>query len=41
LAAYVFEEVSGIPFEEYVMENILFPLGMEKSGYPVVPSSAG
>jgi CubicO group peptidase (beta-lactamase class C family) len=37
LAAYVVEEVSGIPFDQYVMENILLPLGMEKSGYLLSP----
>jgi CubicO group peptidase (beta-lactamase class C family) len=37
LAAYVVEEVSGIPFDQYVMENILLPLGMEKSRYLLSP----
>jgi CubicO group peptidase (beta-lactamase class C family) len=37
LAAYVVEEVSGIPFDKYVMENILLPLGMEKSSYLLSP----
>lgn len=33
LAAYVVESVSGIPFHQYVQENILFPTGMVNSGY--------
>ena len=28
LAAYVVEEVSGLPFDQYVAEQILQPLGM-------------
>jgi CubicO group peptidase (beta-lactamase class C family) len=37
LAAYVVEEVSGMPFDQYVIENILLPLGMEKSRYLLSP----
>jgi CubicO group peptidase (beta-lactamase class C family) len=37
LAAYVVEEVSGTPFEQYVVQHILEPLGMLRSGY-VLPS---
>jgi CubicO group peptidase (beta-lactamase class C family) len=37
LAAFVVEEVSGIPFDQYVVENILLPLGMEKSSYLLSP----
>lgn len=37
LAAYVVEEVSGIPFDQYVMEEIFLPLGMEKSRYLLSP----
>ncbi len=44
LAAYVVEQVSGIPFDQYVEENILHPLGMERSGYllsPPMPAGLG
>jgi CubicO group peptidase (beta-lactamase class C family) len=27
------EDISGLPFEEYMAENILFPIGMENSTY--------
>jgi CubicO group peptidase (beta-lactamase class C family) len=33
LAAYVVEAVSGLPFDRYVRDRILQPLGMERSGY--------
>ena len=33
LAGYVVECASGLPFAEYVVENILAPLGMERSGF--------
>lgn len=33
LAGYIVEVVSGIPFEEYIEENIYKPLGMEKSTF--------
>ncbi|MCE7082075.1 serine hydrolase [Streptomyces sp. ST2-7A] len=33
LAGYVVERVSGVPFEEYVRENILEPLGMDSSDF--------
>ena len=37
LAAYVVEEVSGQPFDQYVSEQILKPLGMSSSGYLLAP----
>lgn len=37
LAAYVVEEVSGLSFDEYAQQNILDPLGMERSGYLLGP----
>ncbi len=37
LAAYVVEQVSGIPFDQYVEQNILQPLGMEHSAYLLSP----
>ncbi|MFN2183074.1 MAG: serine hydrolase domain-containing protein [Anaerolineae bacterium] len=37
LAAYVVEEVSGLPFDDYVTQNILEPLGMTHSGYLIQP----
>jgi len=37
LAAFVVEEVSGIPFDEYVSENIFKPLAMYQSRYLVAP----
>lgn len=37
LAAYVVEEVSGTSFDQYVLENILQPLGMENSKYLMSP----
>ncbi|GAB3209674.1 serine hydrolase domain-containing protein [Marinactinospora thermotolerans] len=33
LAGYVVERVSGVPFEEYVQENVLEPLGMDSSTF--------
>ncbi|MQS07227.1 serine hydrolase domain-containing protein, partial [Streptomyces alkaliphilus] len=33
LAGYVVERVGGVPFEEYVRENILEPLGMDSSEF--------
>ena len=39
LASYIVEQVSGLPFEEYVQQNILSPLGMEHSTfYQPVPA---
>lgn len=37
LAAYVVQEVSGLPFDEYVTRHILEPLGMMHSGYLLQP----
>lgn len=37
LAAYIVEEVSGLPFDQYVAENILNPLDMDQSGYLISP----
>jgi CubicO group peptidase (beta-lactamase class C family) len=37
LAAYIVEQVSGISFDQYVEENILAPLGMERTGYLLSP----
>jgi CubicO group peptidase (beta-lactamase class C family) len=37
LAGYIVEKVSGIPFDQYVKEKILRPLGMYKSGYLLSP----
>lgn len=33
LAGYIVEQVSGIPFEEYVQQHIFTPLGMEHSTF--------
>ncbi len=33
LAGYIVECISGIPFEEYIEENIFEPLGMENSSF--------
>lgn len=37
LAGYLVEEISGIPFEQYIEENILQPLGMDHSSF-LLPS---
>lgn len=37
LAAYIVETVSGMPFDRYVAENILQPLGMAHSRYLLAP----
>ncbi len=37
LAAYVVEEVSGQPFDQYVAEHIMRPLGMAQTGYLLSP----
>jgi CubicO group peptidase (beta-lactamase class C family) len=37
LAAYVVEQVSGLPFDQYVSDQILQPLGMSQSGYLLGP----
>lgn len=37
LAAYVVEEVSGQPFDQYVTDHIMRPLGMTRSGYLLSP----
>lgn len=33
LAGYIVQEVSGLPFEEYVAQNLFEPLGMERSAF--------
>ena len=42
LAAYIVQEVSGVPFEQYVEDNIYDPLGMARSTFrqPVPPGLA-
>ena len=37
LAALIVEDVSGIPFDRYVQENIFNPLGMTQSSYLLAP----
>ena len=37
LAALVVEDVSGVPFDQYVKQNILVPLGMTQSRYLLAP----
>lgn len=37
LAAYIVERVSGMPFEEYVQENILLPLDMKNTTFQQPP----
>ena len=37
LAGYVVEEVSGVPFDAYVRDNILEPLGMSDTEYLLAP----
>ncbi len=37
LAAYIVEQVSGTPFDQYVAAEILQPLGMSQSGYLLGP----
>lgn len=37
LAAFIVEETTGIPFDQYVDENIFQPLGMEHSSYLLAP----
>lgn len=37
LAAYIVEEVSGLPFDQYVAKQILAPLGMTHSSYLLGP----
>jgi CubicO group peptidase (beta-lactamase class C family) len=41
LAGHVVESVSGQPFEEYVSEHILQPLGMTRSGFTIPPEYQG
>ena len=38
LAGYLVETVSGVPFEQYVAEEIFAPLGMEHSSYGLTAS---
>lgn len=33
LAGYLVEQISGVPFAQYIDENILQPLGMHRSGF--------
>ena len=33
LAGFLIEEISGVPFESYMKENVLKPLGMERSTF--------
>ncbi|MGJ3249442.1 MAG: serine hydrolase domain-containing protein [Elainellaceae cyanobacterium] len=40
LAGYIVQEVSGMPFAQYVDEKILQPLGMTHSSFLQVPDSA-
>jgi CubicO group peptidase (beta-lactamase class C family) len=40
LAGYVVEEVSGVPFAEYIDKSILGPLGMEQSSFDLKPDQA-
>ena len=37
LAGHVVEEVSGVPFERYIEENVLDPLGMESTTFAQPP----
>lgn len=37
LAAYIVEEVAGIPFSQYVLDNILQPMSMSSSFYMLAP----
>ncbi len=39
LAGHVVEEVSGVPFERYVEENVFAPLGMEGTTFAQPPAS--
>jgi CubicO group peptidase (beta-lactamase class C family) len=42
LAGYIVEEVSGMPFEEYIEKNIYKPLDMQRSTFrqPLPPELA-
>ena len=40
ILAYITETVSGVPFEEYVTNEILLPIGMTLSGYHI-PTTQG
>lgn len=40
ILAYITETVSGVPFEEYVTNEILQPIGMTHSGYHI-PTTQG
>jgi CubicO group peptidase (beta-lactamase class C family) len=37
LAAFIVEEISGVPFDEYAERNILLPLGMDSSSFLLTP----
>jgi CubicO group peptidase (beta-lactamase class C family) len=39
LAAYMVEEVSGLPFDEYTRQHIFQPLGMDNTDYLLSPPS--
>src|SRR5260370_10710631 len=34
IAGYLIEKVTGKPFDRYILENFLRPMGMEKADYP-------
>ena len=40
LAGYLVEEISGVPFAEYIDKSILQPLGMEQSSFDLMPHQA-
>jgi CubicO group peptidase (beta-lactamase class C family) len=40
LAGLLIEEISGVPFEEYVKDNIFTPLGMGRSSFTLTPEMA-
>jgi len=37
LAGLLVKEISGVPFEKYVKDNILLPLGMNRSSFVLTP----
>ena len=40
LAGFLVEEITGVPFEQYLMEEILVPLGMTSSTFDQIPPPA-